>query len=812
MYKPIKLHLRGFSGIKSGLNRDEIELDLASLAGDAALVALVGPNGVGKTTLLDNLIPYRFMPSRATAYSPKAFSYFDHICAPEAYKSLVWQYDNTVYQTEIVLRAGKSSKQEAYLNYRDSCGKWVPVSLPDGTVSDGRTTTYDTLVNHILGDPEFLCTSSFSAQGRRPLVDYGASEIKALLSELLGLEQLRVQSDGAARVARLLSGRLEDLRPRLQAAVELESDLQAARSQYDAEQAQRTRLSENIAKLKHQYIDLQAETDRLAAEYQQQSGNEARRAELATRITSAKTSIASLLAQMRADRAAEQHRHESDTRAAESDLAAMNQQYGALERLINSHAEVLAQRIAILNACEALPSFMAARQRAEEAVHAARARVTSYQAAEHEKQRLLDTKSVLKRERAGLVSQQAKLRQRACLVNTVPCNKTDLAPRCPLLQDAHHAHADSALMDGRIATLDAELAALDARYDAAVKASSVFENASADLALEETNLREINAAIDEAQRLSGLKAILLQAEESKHTAETQIAQLRERLDGKRMELAHATEQHRARLALLDARMDDAARSADQDIRALEESLQALPSSAYIQKALNQAQQRLADNKQAQVASENLLRDCDVRMAVLKERLAQLSSHLSQAQGALAMAARLETEIAQWTLLAKALGNDGIVALTIDEAGPLLSTLANDLLLSCYGPRFSVAFRTQAVTGKGNLKEVFDIVVYDAEHGGEKKLDHMCGGEKVWINECLTRALALHQARTSGRRYATLFADESDGALDPERKRMFMAMKRAVLELGGYEREYFISHTPELQEMADAIIDVAALAA
>lgn len=38
------------------------------------------------------------------------------------------------------------------------------------------------------------------------------------------------------------------------------------------------------------------------------------------------------------------------------------------------------------------------------------------------------------------------------------------------------------------------------------------------------------------------------------------------------------------------------------------------------------------------------------------------------------------------------------------------------------------------------------------------------------------------------------------------------MKREVLRQGGYEREYFISQTPELVEQADAVIDVVALAA
>lgn len=54
---------------------------------------------------------------------------------------------------------------------------------------------------------------------------------------------------------------------------------------------------------------------------------------------------------------------------------------------------------------------------------------------------------------------------------------------------------------------------------------------------------------------------------------------------------------------------------------------------------------------------------------------------------------------------------------------------------------------------------------------------------------------------------TLFCDEADGALDADRKRMFMAMKREVLKLGGYEREFFVSQTPELTAMADAVIDL-----
>src|SRR5437899_5370342 len=87
---------------------------------------------------------------------------------------------------------------------------------------------------------------------------------------------------------------------------------------------------------------------------------------------------------------------------------------------------------------------------------------------------------------------------------------------------------------------------------------------------------------------------------------------------------------------------------------------------------------------------------------------------------------------------------------------------------------------------------------------------MSAGERVWINEALTRAIALYLTQNSGRPYGTLFSDEADGPLDPERKRMFMAMKREVLRIGGYTQEFFVSQTPELAAMADVVIDLETL--
>jgi exonuclease SbcC len=175
------------------------------------------------------------------------------------------------------------------------------------------------------------------------------------------------------------------------------------------------------------------------------------------------------------------------------------------------------------------------------------------------------------------------------------------------------------------------------------------------------------------------------------------------------------------------------------------------------------------------------------------------------------ATRISDEISGWKLLAKGLGNEGVVALTIDDAGPALTKMVNDLLLACYGMRFTVEIQTQRALASGELREGFEILVHDADHDSTKSVSVMSGGQKVWINECLTRGIALYIASNAGQPYQTLFSDESDGPLDPQRKLQFMRMKREVLRQGRYQREFFISQTPDLVAEADAVIDVEALA-
>jgi exonuclease SbcC len=221
---------------------------------------------------------------------------------------------------------------------------------------------------------------------------------------------------------------------------------------------------------------------------------------------------------------------------------------------------------------------------------------------------------------------------------------------------------------------------------------------------------------------------------------------------------------------------------------------------------------LARRASAQAEARLRIMEQDHLAAVRRqERHVALQAQLARASAdqvaTAARAAQVESQLSDWTLLARCLSNDGVIALDIDDAGPTLAGLANDLLLACYGRRFTLEIRTQVATAKGEMREGFDILVHDGEGGESRSVALLSSGEKVWLNECLTRAIALYLACNAGREYGTLFCDEADGPLDPDRKRMFMDMKREVIRLGGYQREFFVSQTPELTAMADTVIDL-----
>jgi len=300
----LSLRLRGFRGIRDGLGLDELTLDLQRLAEGAALVAIAGANGRGKSTVMDNLHPYLTMPSRAAQAGPGGFSYYDQVCLPENEKDLHWAHAGRSYRSQVVIRMnGRTAsrrKTEAYLLTLDDAGTWCPAALPDGTVSDGKVETYARCVEAICGPADTFFTSVFSAQGKRQLSAYRNGEIKALLADLLGQDDIRALGQKAGETARQLKAAL--------AALRADGAALDAEQQRLADEARRLSGADErmqAAQTRRQATQSQLESARsreasLLAHHQQAKAVESRRAQLMEELTRARAAGDRALQDLRA--------------------------------------------------------------------------------------------------------------------------------------------------------------------------------------------------------------------------------------------------------------------------------------------------------------------------------------------------------------------------------------------------------------------------------------------------------------------------------------------------------------------------------
>lgn len=802
---PISLTLTGFKGIRDGLGRETITLDFAGLTSGAELVALTGRNGRGKSTILDNMTPYPVMPSKASADGLGAFSYYDEVYLPESQKEFVWDMEGIRYRSQIVIRDQGKRKTEAYLHlYRDN--RWQPVRLHDGTISDGRMETYQRCIESIAGHCATFLTTAFSAQNRRHLASYRNAEIKSLLADLLGLDQIRVHGEQANETLRLLRTGMLGLR-------------QARSSQ----QAECEKLTAQLLPLDDagKQLDLARQNKQIATDR-----CEAQRAELATltALREADSVHAARRQQLQQERRniieqaqatqRDLDKLERETRACgtrirqhaaqrasqrELNLASLRAQQDSLRQTIHSgrHVERAVKRQA---------SLQVVLQTRDSAVAHATEALAIQEAAQSDLSLKEAALAAVEREAGQAVLTEQNLQRRFGLTSEVPCSGTHLQAKCKLLADARaakpllpNASATIARMENERKVIRASLAKIRAQTALGIGAKDVLRQAQAkrcrtearlswelQLAARQADIAQAQAMASEVERQ--IATLMDEASAEQSAIQAEAATLQPQLDDIAKRKAEQAERHNASLSRIDA------------------LLMALPP-AFDDGALARAVSATAQAGAFLASAEQAL---EVALAATQRRdelFRQRAQWAAQCVALDRQIAKIDSDIVRWSLFAKCMGSDGIIALAIDDAGPELSTRANQLLLACYGPRFTVSIQTQLANAKGDLKEGFEVTVHDAWRNTSKNVAKMSGGERIWINECLTRAMALYLTEASGRRSSTLFSDEADGAFDAQHKRQFMAMKREVIRIGGYTQEYFISHTPELTAMADAVIDL-----
>jgi len=192
---------------------------------------------------------------------------------------------------------------------------------------------------------------------------------------------------------------------------------------------------------------------------------------------------------------------------------------------------------------------------------------------------------------------------------------------------------------------------------------------------------------------------------------------------------------------------------------------------------------------------------------IREKIAALQSDLSKMADATAELEKeqeekdkLVREISEWSYLQSRCGKNGLQAMEIDGAAPLITSFANELLSQSFGRLYSVRLLTQDEEGR----EVLNIMVV-GEDGEEDLLENKSGGEKVFCLMALRLAMTLLSKEKSNHAFLTAFSDESDGALDPENALNYVSMYRSFMQAGTFENFFFISHRPECRNLADHIL-------
>lgn len=781
--RPLVLTLTGFKGIRSGLGLHTVTFDFRKYKG---LVAIVGDNGRGKSTIKGNMHPYRLMPDRVKKYSPKAFSFYDECYGSDARKELVFAIDGVEYKSVLLIDADRR-KQEAYLYRLGENGQW-PIY---GDTQDGKLDVYDTAIEELVGSPRMFFTSIFRSQKAPALSSYTRSEMMDIFSELISVDEHKEKKENAGAVADALLLRRGALAAERQS---LELVVKDAGKKAEEKATAERRLSA--------------------------IGREIEALDYCLKATEGTLKDLQIRASLQNEAVKQKERIEADASAKEKEIEELGKslkekrdyyngkykdkksRHIAAHELIKKAPELRkkAAEEVTLNA-EAAELKVRVRE-IDERLTALSGRLKEFSATET---RIKEAEKSLERAQLGRkhVKESAekdlcRARESAKKLQDVPCADSGVSKVCKFVKDAA---ADRDSLSGLEEAL------------AKVSASDPQEKILSE------QIEALKASI------SGKAAVEKEEKDAKVQKDTFSRKL-EKLEGdlsalrEELKMLSGVEEAEKSIPLLERELADILREGKETMAEIEKRLVQSRSEVEtlrteLKKLLIDASfigeigclQELGEEERGAILS---LRKEDAELRVLIGSLAEALKQIETAKASIlrlfSEIEDLDRDISEWHLLEKAM--EGIITLEIDDAGPTVTAITNDILHSCYGPRFSGIIKTQDEKVKGDdMKEVFDIIVFDSERDESKSLSVMSGGEETWIDDAITRGISLFNASRGGKRYHALFSDEKDGRLTEKKRKEFMAVKRKVLELGGFDCEYFISHTKEIQEMADAIIDL-----
>ncbi|TGN08593.1 AAA family ATPase [Leptospira bandrabouensis] len=397
---------------------------------------------------------------------------------------------------------------------------------------------------------------------------------------------------------------------------------------------------------------------------------------------------------------------------------------------------------------------------------------------------------------AKLTSEVTECQKKASLLERVPCNGVEVSGK--QLTEACELLADAVKSKGRIEELQKEFDSITLQVESQVK--------------------KIDSSKLEMQRIDSEKLLTsekLKTFDSVKELRNKEDEIRKQISEKKTEISTFDEtlKHLAHLDLIDERIRDYQAKIDISTnkkKDLESKLSEIES-------LITAKQSDVDG---QLLIEKELSEARSKKTILNQRRDELVSNISKFESKLLQVKeakeKLESlgtktkleRLGRIKNLCEALSPKGVRALKLDASGPEISATINDVLSECYGSRFQVSFKTTKETGKGTIKEDFSIAVYDEETGEETFVDNKSGGQEAIIKEGISLGVAVYKIQKTGKAIETLIRDEADGGLTQKNAYLYQKMLDKAMTLGGFKQVIFVSHKPEIQDLADCVFRVA----
>lgn len=726
---------------------------------DARLIAITGGNGAGKTSFIENILGGLFLetPSRGRIQ--------DLVKARDSFLEVFFTVNDIKYQTKILINGvSKTKSTEAYL-YREG-----------EPVNDGKISTFKKSVSEVLPSKDLILSSVFAHQGGKGrFIGLSTVERKKLFIDMLGLDSLQTLSDRASERSKEIEKQIDRINAQIEFSDVTNADydkakqllkvnskllndyksiFEKARKEFETNQTARSFIEKQI---KEKYNELNSLQLDLGSHNEKQKTLERDQQNLLNKLSSIKSEGELIKAQINDD---------------------LN--YDLIKGLIDDTKDLLDTK---QNAVKEL------QQRLENLRFESNQKTESLRSSIDEKKTELTVVDQRLRDLNLTIDQGNKA---SSFTAHLPCAiQGNINQReCPLIRDqvenknkASKAIKEKPAVVGKIElikdhidTLDKELMSYVVTTDDQIKklqdevscSYSEIEDMTKTLSSYQDQYAISIANEDNKNKLAQLRSEYKDVNQILSELNCNVLQCNDDIE----KLTFAKNKVEKEIINFETKLND---------KSIEEKFNTV--------------------KEKNLELKTTLSQAEIEFARIKKEYQKIKIMKQSLNN-------LRQSLIEWDYLKNAFGRNGIQALEIDAAGPDVSEIANTLLSECYGNRFCVDLVTTRLKkdGKGT-KEIFDLSVIDYDTGYEGPASHLSGGEQVLVYEALALAIAVFNARKSNVPLRDLFRDECSGALTKDNSIRYIAMLRRALDLGGFDKCYFIAHQEWLHELADGEIKV-----